>query len=511
MTLRSILSGSRDRPGPPPETAAPDHFADLNLDQIAAAVTRAGGCPASYLHRPLRDEHAVRFRQEVFRDLEDPRVRQEAERFTTAVAHTRRRLDRVGQLRHPPQAHRRLLEILLDHADAVTAFAAGLAQAPVASPGLLALRDDLAAYVRRPDFHQPCDQARRLRDRLAAVRFDLLLRDGKVTVARPDPEARPDYAERVLALFERFRHGPPADPRPGPAADPGLDQVEAGVLDLVVQLCPGLFAEVAAFCDGHRDLVSDEIARLDRELRFYLGYLAYLAPVRAAGLPVCYPAVSATDKAFLGRQVYDLALAAELAARGGRVVPNDVHLSGAERILVVSGPNQGGKTTLSRTFGQLHHLAALGCPVPGREVRVFLADRILTHYERAEDPGDLVSKLEDELLRMRAILQRATPDSVVILNEVFTSTTTADARTLSRAVLAEITRLDALCLWVSFLDELSRYNDKTVSMVSTVAADDGATRTYRVLRRPADGRAYARALARRHGLTYPQLVDRMRR
>jgi DNA mismatch repair ATPase MutS len=73
----------------------------------------------------------------------------------------------------------------------------------------------------------------------------------------------------------------------------------------------------------------------------------------------------------------------------------------------------------------LHHLAALGCPVPGRAVRIFLPDRILTQDERAETT--LASKLEDELLRMRALLDTATADSVIILNEVFTSTTAGDS------------------------------------------------------------------------------------
>jgi hypothetical protein len=487
----------------------PTFFGDLNLDQVLESILAKYKDYelAPFFHEPLHDPAAVGYRHEILRDLEREDVSRPVRAFARRMVEMRKLLALVTKLCHLHQKQRWFLSAVAVYCDAVKSLVEELREASPQSSGLLGFRAYLDAYSSSPALVSIDAQVAQLQSELAEVSYAIALKGMRVTVSRY--EDAPDLTAEIEATFAKFREGAVKDYRVGFRAHLELNHVEGQILNFVAALHPEVFARVREFCNGHQGFMDETIARFDREVHFYLAYLEYIEPLKAQGLPFCYPTVSSEDKTIRVRDAFDLPLARKLMLAREPVVCNEFELAGRERILVVTGPNQGGKTTFARMFGQLHHLAALGLPVPGSEARVFLPDQIFAHFEREEDLATLRSKFEDELVRLHEILQSATSDSILVMNESFTSTTLQDALFVGTQVLGQIIERDVVCVCVTFVDELASLGEETVSMMSTVSPKDPTIRTFKVVRKPADGLAYALAIAEKHGVGYERLKQRI--
>lgn len=487
----------------------PAFFVDLNLDQLidAIAARRPGYNLKPFFYTPLRDAAIIRYRHEVMRDMEDETLRVHIKAFAEKMATMRRYLGLVEELRFNYHKKGWFLEAALVYCDAVTNLMRDLIDATLQSRGLLTFREYVTSYVHSPGFQSLRAEAQTVKDRLSDVQYCVRIKNDRVWVQKYEGEA--DYSVQVEQTFEKFKQGATKDYRVGLFQSSGMNHIEAQILNLVARLYPERFAALDHFCANHSQFVDETIRVFDREIQFYIAYLELVADIKRKGLVFCYPQVSATSREVYDHEGFDLALANSLLHDERPVIPNDFFLQGQERIIVVSGPNQGGKTTFARMFGQLHYLASLGCPVPGREARLFLFDQIVTHFERVEDIRNLRGKLQDDLVRIHDLLAQATPNTILVLNEIFASTTLQDAVFLSKEIIARVMELDLLCVWVTFVDELASMSEKTVSMVSTVVPENPAERTFKIVRKPADGLAYALSIAEKHHLTYKQIKERI--
>jgi DNA mismatch repair ATPase MutS len=492
--------------------AEPSCFGDLHLDQILASLTagREEYELMPFFYRPLHEVEAIRYRHHVLHDIEQEGVLESVRRFAQGMHQMRAHLARARKLYYQYQKQRWFLEAVAVYCDEVRSFRERLAMQDLGSRGFMGLRDYLASYTESQSFTALVAQTVALTDKLGRVRYAIHIKGNHVRVSKYEGE--PDISARVEQTFAKFKQGAVKDYRLKFREHAEMNHVEAQILDLVALLHPETFAELDAFCTTHSHrYLDDTIGRFDREVQFYLAYLEYIEPLRSSGLAFSYPRVSERSKEVCASDAFDLALASKLVREDGPVVCNDFYLTDPERILVVTGPNQGGKTTFARMFGQLHYLASLGLPVPGSDAEVVLPDRLFTHFEREEDLQTLRGKFEDELVRIHEILEQATGDSILIMNESFGSTTLRDALLVGAEVMKQIIELDVLCVFVTFVDELASLSESTVSMMSTVVPDDPAVRTYHVVRRSADGLAYAAAIAEKYALTYESLRRRVAR
>ena len=509
MAFESILFNRTNNTTKKESPEMPPFFVDLNLNQIIEAVT-AGKNNYNlepFFYTPLHDEDTIQYRHEVMQELENEILMGYIKSFAEKMVIVRRYLSHVDKLEFKNHKEGWFLEAAEVYCDAINCIAHDLSRVDLKSPGFLSFREYVTNYASSDGFKTLLAETKNLKAALSTIKYGVIIKNGTVRVRKYEEET--DYSIEVDQTFAKFKQGAVKDYKVKLAIAAGMNFVEAQILDFVAKLYPDIFASLDDFYVKHSHFLDETISVFDREIQFYIAYLDFISMLKRTGLNFCYPQISAKSKEIYDYEGFDLALANKLVTEGSSVICNDFYLKGRERIFIVSGPNQGGKTTFARTFGQLHYLASLGCPVPGKEAQLFLFDKLFTHFEKIENIKDLRGKLEGDLVRIYDILTHATPNSIIIMNEIFTSTALKDAIFLSKKVLEEIIQLDLLCVCVTFIDELASLSEKTVSMVSTVVPENPVLRTYKILRKPADGLAYAMSIAKKYRLTYESLKGRI--
>ena len=143
----------------------------------------------------------------------------------------------------------------------------------------------------------------------------------------------------------------------------------------------------------------------------------------------------------------------------GDYVPNDVDLSNESRVLVLTGPNMAGKSTYIRQVALITLLAQIGSFVPATVAHIGLVDRIFTRVGLQDDLATGQSTFMVEMVETAAILNQATPRSLVILDEIGRGTSTYDGLSIARSVIEHIhndPRLGCKTLFATHYHELTQ-------------------------------------------------------
>jgi DNA mismatch repair protein MutS2 len=198
-----------------------------------------------------------------------------------------------------------------------------------------------------------------------------------------------------------------------------------------------------------------------------------------------------------------------LLAQGIDVVPFDLTLLPDERTLLVSGPNTGGKTVLLKALGLFHAMAQCGIPVPVGEGSVLpLVDDIFADVGDEQSLEASLSTFSAHLKNLREVLAAATPDSLVLVDELGSGTDPAEGAALGAAILEELTRRGARTLATTHLGALKDLALEVPGVVNASLQFDevALAPTYRLLK-GLPGRSYGLSIARRLALP-AEVIDR---
>ncbi|MGC1374347.1 MAG: hypothetical protein WA824_19585, partial [Candidatus Sulfotelmatobacter sp.] len=360
MGFHSILFNDLENGRNADGEEAPEFFKDLNLDQVVQAITEGykDYNLAPFFYVRLHELDAISYRQEVMQDFDDVRLMEAVKTFSAQMRATRERLKQAKDLYFKYAIERGFLAAVEIYCQAAARFLQCLGELDLRSRGFQAFREYLKEYVASSSFGNLATETEKLRLDLSSVKYSLLLKDDSITVRHYDGES--DYSATVEETFSKFRREAATDYQLKVPIREGMNHIQAEILDGVALLYPDVFRALDEFSTAHADYLDEAISRFDREIQFYVAYLTYVDKFRRASLTFCLPELSRTSKEIRDRPAFDIALAGKLIRENAAVVVNDFFLDGPERVFVVSGPNQGGKTTFARMFGQLHYLACLG-------------------------------------------------------------------------------------------------------------------------------------------------------
>src|SRR6266699_1625191 len=292
---------------------------------------------------------------------------------------------------------------------------------------------------------------------------------------------------------------------------PELKEYESKILDAqekIVDIERRLFAELRSAIAGEARRVRQTalaLAEVD-----VLAALANIAAVR----DYCRPAFDDSSDLEIVRGRHPVIEQQEFAASSERFVPNDLYLnSTTQAVLVLTGPNMGGKSTYLRQAALIVILAQMGSFVPARSARLGIVDRVFTRIGASDNLARGRSTFMVEMTETAAILHTATPRSLILLDEIGRGTATYDGLAIAWAAVEYIhARTRAKTLFATHYFELTELAERLSGVKNhhvSVKETGGGIVFLRKVEPGAADRSYGIEVAKLAGLPH-EVIERAR-
>jgi len=191
---------------------------------------------------------------------------------------------------------------------------------------------------------------------------------------------------------------------------------------------------------------------LRTELAFYVGCLNLHGQLAQMGEPISFPLPTASSERRQSfNELYDICLALTMKQK---IVGNDVNADNKD-LVIVTGANQGGKSTFLRSIGLAQLMVQCGMFVPAESFCSNICDGLFTHYKREEDATMKSGKLDEELSRMSDIVDHITSNPMLLFNESFAATNEREGSEIARQITCALLEKGMKIVFVTHLYEFA--------------------------------------------------------
>lgn len=264
---------------------------------------------------------------------------------------------------------------------------------------------------------------------------------------------------------------------------------------------------------------TDFLLGLLPEFEFLQKATNLMRALKVKGNQLCIPVIRPTaERIYRAKALYNPAVALKV---DDPIVTNDLVFDEKATIYVLTGPNRGGKSVITCALGLSQAMAQLGMFVPADEAEISPVDGIFTHFPTGADDTIDKGRLGEECARLGEIFDNVTKESLVLLDESLSSTGSYEASYIASEVLAGLSRVGCHCIFSTHLHELAaeidRINERAAeeggAPIDTLVAgiEEAGKRSFRILRTKPDGKSYARDIAKKYGLTYDNIIEKINR
>ena len=229
------------------------------------------------------------------------------------------------------------------------------------------------------------------------------------------------------------------------------------------------------------DHIRNFLTALRTELAFYIGCLNLYERLAQMEAPIAFPIpMPASDRNHSFKGLYDVCLSLTVKQK---IVGNDVNADN-KNVAIITGANQGGKSTFLRSIGLAQLMMQSGMFVAAAYFCSNVCEGLFTHYKREEDAAMNSGKLDEELSRMSGVVDNVKANSLVLFNESFAATNEREGSEIARQIISALNEKRIKIFFVTHLYEFTRdfYDEKRREMIFLRAErqDDGG-RTFKII------------------------------